>query len=247
MDTRGRVIKSGEMGQTRLNSFNPNDALHEVQHKIDAANSKLKLERDKATSEVQALYDKAIQEGFQAGYDKGLQQGLSEQEAAYSSRLAEEVRQRTESALALLKTVGDDLSARPAEWVRQWEPEAMELLCSIAARVARKIVDDDHQTIQRTLAEVLGMVARAPKITAHVHPSDLETLQLNTESWQATVGKMGKVEFVADPALTRGGCRVETEHCSIDATVETQITRLLNEMASSADLSTTTPAPPSAP
>lgn len=247
MEIRGRVIKAAEMGQMRLNSFNPNDAMKEVQEKIDSANNQLKQERDKATAEVQALFDKATKDGYQAGYDKGLQQGLSEQEAAYNSRLAEEIRQRTDSALAVIQKIGEDLTSRPAEWVKQWEPEAMELVCSIAARVARKLVASDERTIERTLSEVLGMVARAPKITAHVHPADLETLQMHPEGWQSTVGKLGTVEFLPDPNLTRGGCRIETDHCSIDAGIETQIDRLLNEIASSADLSSSpspgTPAP----
>jgi len=247
MENRGRIIKAAEMGQMRLNSFNPNDAMREVQDKIESANNQLKLERDKATAEVQALYDKAMKEGFQAGYDKGLQQGLSEQEAAYNSRLTEEIRQRTESIHAVIQKIGEDLTARPAEWVKQWEHEAMELVCSIAARVARKLVASDERTIERTLSEVLGMVARAPKITAHVHPADLETLQMHPESWQSTVGKLGAVEFLSDPNLTRGGCRIETEHCSIDASIETQIDRLLNEIASSADLSSSSSPEASAP
>jgi flagellar assembly protein FliH len=231
MSGSGRVIKADQISPVSFSSFRPDDALAKIQDEVVSAQRQLDEQRTSATSEVQSLYDKATQEGYRAGYDKGLRQGLLEQEAAYKARLAEEVNQRVDSAARLLAAVAEQLSAQPVEWVKQWENRALDMVTAVAERVARKAVAADPESILRTLREVLLMLARAPKITVTVHPTDRETLELNEPFWKEVLSKSAQVEFAVDPGLTRGGCRVATEHCAVDATIETQIGKLLREIA----------------
>lgn len=227
----GRIIKADQVAPQSPTPFRPDDALARIEVEVQAANSKLAQDRQRATAEVQTVYDKAHVDGYRDGYEKGLQQGLSEQEAAYASRLKEEVSQRVTSVIASLEGAIADLQARPAEWVKKWEPEGTELVLSIARRVARQAVARDGEVITRTLTEILSMIARAPRITVHLHPTDLETLEMHPERWRSAVSKSTEIEFVTDESLTRGGCQVATETCTVDATVETQIDRLLAELA----------------
>jgi flagellar assembly protein FliH len=230
MSSSGRVIKADQISPVSVSSFRPDDALAKIENEVALAQQKLNSERNSAAAEVQAIYDKANAEGFQAGYDKGLQQGLAEQEAAYRDRLLEEVNQRTESVVRSLESALMDLASRPEQWVRGWETQALDIVTSVAGRVARKMVDADPEVITRTLHEILLMIARAPKITIAVHPVDHQTLDLQPQAWRDSIAKSAKIDIVSDPELTRGGCRVTTEHCSIDARIETQIEKLLREI-----------------
>jgi flagellar assembly protein FliH len=230
MSSSGRVIKADQISPVSVSSFRPDDALAKIENEVALAQQKLNAERNSATAEVQAIYDKANAEGFRAGYDKGLQQGLAEQEAAYKARLTEEVNQRTDSLVRSLEAALTELASRPEQWVKGWEAQALEMVTSIAERVARKLVEADPQVITRTMHEILLMIARAPKMTIAVHPIDLQTLELQPEAWRDTIPKSAQVDIVGDPELTRGGCRVTTEHCSIDARIETQIEKLLREI-----------------
>jgi flagellar assembly protein FliH len=227
------VIKADQISPVSVSSFRPDDALAKIENEVALAQQKLNAERNTATAEVQAIYDKANAEGFQAGYDKGLQQGLAEQEAAYKGRLTEEVNQRTESVVRSLELTIQDLASRPEQWVKGWEAQALDIVTSVAGRVARKMVEADPQVITRTVHEILLMIARAPKMTIAVHPVDRQTLELQPESWRDTVAKSAQIDIVSDPELARGGCRVTTEHCSIDARIETQIEKLLREIVGS--------------
>jgi flagellar assembly protein FliH len=245
MSNTGRVIKADQIAPVGVSSFRPDDALAKIQEEVSHAQQRLNQERASATAEVQALYDRAIQEGYQAGYDKGLQQGLAEQEAAYQNRLKEEVSQRTESAIRSLQSVMDDLSKRPASWAQSWETQAREIVVSVAERVARKVVEADPTTICRTLREILLMLARAPKITVTVHPTDRETLESRPDDWRGVISKSVPLEWVTDAKIARGGCLVQTDHCSIDARIEVQIEKLLREIVGApipAATETTSPA-----
>ncbi|MBY0588260.1 hypothetical protein K2X85_13870 [bacterium] len=238
MASTGRVIKADQLAPVSVSSFRPDDALAKIQDEVSNAQRRLNEDRASATAEVQALYDQAQKEGHQAGYDKGLQQGLAEQEQAYKVRLVEEVTQRTSSVVSAIQTLVQDLSQRPAEWTKTWETQALEIVTSVAERVTRRMVQADPDTITRTLREILLMLARAPKITITVHPTDRETLEMRPEAWRDLLPKSVELDWETDPQLTRGGCRVRTEHCAIDATVETQIEKLLREiLGTPADLS----------
>jgi flagellar assembly protein FliH len=230
MIPKGRILRPEKGNQQQVASFRPDDALKRIEEEVARANSKIESDRQRATTEVQAVFDKANQEGYRAGYERGLQQGLTEQEAAYRSRLQEEIDKRTESITRTIEAAANEITRLPAEWIREWEPQAMDLIVSIASRVARKVVSSDDETVVRTLREILSMVARAPAIVVYLHPADMETVKLRSVDLQAVVGRSANIRFEAQSDLDRGGCRVETDHCQIDASVETQIARLLDEI-----------------
>lgn len=230
----GRIIKAGDLADRQLARYNPDDALRSVQAKIDAANQHLRRERELAAAEVQRIYDEAARKGYETGYARGVEEGRAAQEAEYGARLESEVAARSEFLKSALESAASKLDAARSEWLDRWEASAVEIVCAIASRVARKVVADDSLAIQRTLRDVLSLVAGSSKIVVRLHPDDVESIRTASnpiDIWERT---RADVEFVADAEATRGGCRVETEHCSIDALVETQISKLLAEVAGEA-------------
>jgi flagellar assembly protein FliH len=244
----GRIIKAGALGDRQLARYNPDDALRSVQAKIDEANLNLRRERELAAAEVQRIYDEAARKGYETGYARGVEEGRASQEAEYRAKLENEVAARSEALRAALEGVASKLDAARSEWLSRWEEAAVEIVCAVASRVARKVVSDDSLAIRRTLREVLSLVSGSSKIVVRLHPDDVDSIRTASnpiDLWEKT---RPDVEFVADAEVTRGGCRAETEHCSIDALVETQISKMLAEVAgeaaSAGEASDANPPPP---
>lgn len=238
----GRIIKAGEMADRQLVRYNPDDALRSVQEKVEAASSQIREERDRATAEVQRIHEEAAKRGYDAGFAKGSEEGRAAEQAAYQRKLEEEVASRCTSLKDAMEGVAARADAARVEWLVEWEESAVEIVRAIASRVARKVVASDESTIRRTLREILQLVANSGKVVAYLHPADIESIQWPSNPLSSWATKQQDLEFVADETLTRGGCRVETEFSSIDATVETQIEKLLSEITPNSETSTPTTA-----
>jgi flagellar biosynthesis/type III secretory pathway protein FliH len=63
-----------------------------------------------------------------------------------------------------------------------------------------------------------------------LNPQDAEYLGRQIETIVRELNPVGRVEVVADPRITPGGCRLETTHGSIDQKLETQLKRIEEEL-----------------
>jgi type III secretion protein L len=132
----------------------------------------------------------------QEAYEQGLQQwndAVAEANAARDRRLAES------------------------------EPEMIRL----AVRIAQKIIGAElrlnPQAIVTMAAECLQGLRRERSLTLRVQPGDVDRLREQITLLREAAGPRRTIEVVADPAITSGGCIVESEYGVIDARLETQI------------------------
>jgi len=162
----------------------------------------------------------------QSGYDAGHAQGYADgMRAAQQARAAD--LQRVESLVAQLRGGFDELSSRTADVL-------LDLALDIAAQVVRREVQTRRDAVLPVVREALGMV-----IDSHAHP----TLRLAPADFalvrQAMQddGRLQGCRCIEDPSIAPGGCRVETAHGDVDATLATRWRRVVQS------LGCTTPAP----
>ena len=65
----------------------------------------------------------------------------------------------------------------------------------------------------------------------HLHPEDHANLGQQVTRLTAEMAALGPTTVVADPAISPGGCRVETRFGSIDQQFEAQLARIEKELA----------------
>jgi flagellar assembly protein FliH len=63
-----------------------------------------------------------------------------------------------------------------------------------------------------------------------LHPDDLAHLQEHQATWREQAAQL---EFVADPEMERGGCRLDSDRGGFDATLQTQLSTLHEALAAS--------------
>lgn len=155
-------------------------------------------------AELQRLEDQARQEGFE--------QGLAEGRA--------EARRERDAQAAQLATLFDAL-ARP---LRDVDHEVEEALVDLAVRIARRVVahELDAHPAEHMTALVHRLVDMLPAsgqtVTIHLHPDDAALLR-------ESLGEAGERGWVLkdDPAIARGGCRLESGASHLDAPIEARL------------------------
>jgi len=158
--------------------------------------------------ELEALEQQAREEGYAAGRAEGL--------AA--------ARQQLDERLARLDTLYE-AAAHPLQALdEQTERE----LARLAMVVARRVIVHELQLSPGSIAQAVRQAAKAlpaatRQLRVHVHPDDLLLLrELGTAEthWQ----------LLADPALARGDCQLDSEHSRLDARVETRLAAVIDSV-----------------
>ncbi|WP_416426089.1 flagellar assembly protein FliH [Pseudomonas sp. App30] len=175
--------------------------------------------------EVQPLTLEELESIRQEAYNEGFATG--EKEGFHSTTL--KVRQEAEVALAAklqsLEQLMGHLMAPIAEQDSQIEKSLVELVAHITRQVIQRELKTDSSQIEHVLRESLKLLPMgAGNVRIFVNPQDFEQVKAlrerHEESWR----------ILEDEALLPGGCRVESEHSRIDASMETRITQAIAQL-----------------
>ncbi|HDS1680086.1 TPA: flagellar assembly protein FliH [Pseudomonas putida] len=167
--------------------------------------------------ELEAIRQEAYNEGFATG----------EREGFHSTQL--KVRQEAEEALAAklasLEQLMGHLLDPIAEQDAQIERSVVHLVAHMARQVIGRELRSDSSQITQVLREALKLLPMgADNIRIHLNPQDFELAKAlrerHEESWK----------LLEDEALLPGGCRIETLHSRIDATMETRIEKAVAQL-----------------
>lgn len=167
--------------------------------------------------ELEAIRQDAYNEGFAAGEKDGFHAGQlkarQEGEAALAPRLT------------ALETLMRQLFEPIAEQDRQLEASLVELVGHMTREVIQRELVIDSSQIRQVLREALKLLPMgAENVRIHLNPQDFERVKAlrerHEESWR----------ILEDDSLLPGGCRVESEHSRIDASVETRLTQALKQL-----------------
>jgi flagellar assembly protein FliH len=154
--------------------------------------------------------------------------------AAGMKKVGEMVQQRLGQQLetllpALQQTIRDIRHAKQA-WLSHWEKATVRLATAIAGRVVRRQIERDPKIPLALVREALDLAAGSSHLRIHLNPLDLQTLGTQTETLVREMAPMATAELLPDPAVTRGGCRLETQLGIIDQRLESQLARIEEEL-----------------
>lgn len=161
---------------------------------------------------IEDLQRQAHQEAFEQGRREGLEKG----------------RQQVQERVARLESMMRGL-ARPLE---QLDERVMEEIAALAVAIARRLI---RREIKADPGQIMAVIQQAAavlpassrRIRLLVNPEDAAIVK---EHLSALPDHSGAWQLIEDPALMRGGCRIETEHSRIDASVERRLAAITAEI-----------------
>lgn len=146
--------------------------------------------------------------------DEGRLAGLAEGRAAARQELCQRVAQFDAVCMA---------ASRPLQALDEQVLQELTRLAMVAARrVLARELQLSPELVARAVREAANALPAATReLRVHLHPLDLALLQ-----------SMGSAEshwqLLADPGLSRGDCRLESEHSRLDARVETRLAAVVD-------------------
>lgn len=156
-----------------------------------------------AGEQVQALRD----DGYLRGYNEG-------RKAAEEDVLQE--------IAALAAVVGGVEEARERHFA-DLEPRVVRLALAIAEKILHRQVALDPGIVVDVVRDGLRRLAGAESVTVRLAPEDVDLVKEHGPDLAAGFGDQSRIRVVADPAMPRGGCMIESEAGEVDARLETQL------------------------
>jgi flagellar assembly protein FliH len=156
--------------------------------------------------DLEALEEQAREEGYAAGRSEGLA-SAQQQLRANMARL-------------------DALYASAAQPLQALDDAVEQELAQLALVVARRVIAHELKASPERVVQAVRQAAAAlPSATrelrVRLHPDDLALLReldMGETHWQ----------LLADPSLSRGGCRLESERSRLDARLETRLAAMVD-------------------
>ena len=189
-------------------------------------------ERSATPAAYRAAFDAGFKAGHQAGHqagrEAGIAQGLERSIAQAAEQAAAEQRLAQLQAGASLATriaeLSEALAARFAEFETETADELVALTLELAQHALRSSLAIRPEAIVDVVRESLAaLVDVRSRVRVHLNPADAELVRAALAEQTDKPG----CEIVCDPAITAGGCRIETPRAEVDAQVETRWRRTL--------------------
>jgi type III secretion system HrpE/YscL family protein len=152
--------------------------------------------------EIVATAERAREEARESGFRQGFEQGAGQWvEALHAAR------------------------ARVAVAARRAQPEIVRLALRVAEKILRQRIETHPGAIAPMVDEALRafLAQNQTRVVLRVHPADEKVLSAHRQRWLERNPTIGGLVVVPDETIGRGGCRLESESGTVDATLETQL------------------------
>lgn len=157
-----------------------------------------------ALMDAEKLRAQAYQEGFKDGVARGLEDWS-------------DARREVEALAA-------ELPEAYGRFCEAQVPELARLATAAAEMLLKEQLTLEPERIVGIVEEAVRCLNASSRICVHLHPEDLNIVRHQAAFQDTRQG--AALEFVADNALERGGCWLESEQGQVDATVEGRVDRL---------------------
>lgn len=198
---------------------------------VDVAEATQVLTVEEIESMQKQAYDEAFELGRQQGFEQGLKTGFEQghQQGIETGRKEgyEESQHLLQKQVSELNSLLETLAQPFKNLDDQVENELVKLVITIAKHIIRREIKFDSGQIVGVIREAVNVLPLATqKITLNLHPDDAELvrsvlkLDENPPPWR----------LQDNPLVTRGGCLVETESSTVDATLEKRLSEVIAMM-----------------
>jgi len=148
--------------------------------------------------------------------EEAYQEGLRRGEVAAREQFEAHVGEAADA----LKAAADAMLQARTEFIESLEPQVVALSVLAARRVLQRELHTDTELVHATVRRALERIADRQHVTVRLNPADHEALRAEKVRLLEDFKGVEEVELLADPALTRGSCVIDSKTMQADARLD---------------------------
>jgi len=176
-----------------------------------AADPAAQAQRQQSDAAEQESHLAALErDAFAKGYAQGERAGV------------EAGNRRGDAMVRRLGETLEELASLRQTLLQQSERQLVQLALAVARRIVRREIAADEELLMALARVALDKLGEAGQATIRLHPEDFaRAAARGADRWEAA-----HVTVVADAAVSRGGCLVESPFGFVDASIDAQFQEL---------------------
>ena len=167
-----------------------------------------KAEALRLVEEAEARVEKIEKDAYEKGFKEGEAEGRKVGEEAFAAQI---------SQAAQVIEAGKTERQRICSL---YEKDIFALVTSMVDHLVNHEASVNHRVIEKCLHKTLRFVVDNSQVVAHLHPEDFLRIKDAVVEDPLFIENADRVELMEDPAISQGGCLLETTFGEIDATLE---------------------------
>jgi flagellar assembly protein FliH len=185
-----------------------------------------------ATARTQAggVTDAARAEGLEHGRREGYEAGLAQGQAEGREQALAEYREQMSAAAEALSRAQAEFEAAQQEFRGHVLRDCVDLALAVARRITRLQAQFDPQVLSANLEQAVKLVVGSRCFRIAFHPHDRAAMDAALDQLKVSYSSLDTVRLIEDATLSRGGCRIYTESGLIDADIDSQLDRLIEQI-----------------
>ncbi|MFN8945170.1 MAG: FliH/SctL family protein [Pseudobdellovibrionaceae bacterium] len=174
----------------------------------------------KVLQRIKEIQEKAYEEAYQLGLEDG-------RKMAFDKNLI-----HLQQCLQEFNLFLTSISAMKNEILKQNERHVIDLIYQTASKVCMQEIKDNPELIISIVKQVLQASAEQENVTVRISEEQHKFIEEFLQHQQKTFAEYPNIQFQADPSIQNGGCTVETNFSVIDATIETRLQVIWDQVRS---------------
>ena len=189
--------------------------------KLGAANAEAGSKVEETSAAVQEQFEQARARGYQEGLAEGKQEGAQQAQQQAQQQMQAQLQPRMQELNSLLTTLSHSLN----EEDYKLEQTLFTLVRQIAEAVIGHELKTDPGKIMKVIRDTLSALPpNRDHVRIRLNPADKaladEAIKEGGENWHV----------IADAAIARGGCVIETEQSTADFSIEDRLASVLEQL-----------------
>ncbi len=180
----------------------PASAKEQEGHKAAADNKLI------SSAELQVLQDQAYQKGLIDAQAK--------------------VEQKIQSTLETLLDACQKMDLLRSTMLIKNKEHMINIILTLTKIILKQELATKRDIIASTIETALDQAIQNDEYHITVHPDDLAVIEKMKPEIIATIRSLEHIVLKVDSKISKGGCLIESDTCSVDATIETQLENAKN-------------------
>ncbi|HOK41674.1 MAG TPA: FliH/SctL family protein [bacterium] len=201
----------------------------EKEKKIKSVESEILHIKEKILKEAEEVKQRIINQAQQEAIkikEESKNKGYSEGYNAGKEKIEKEFAAKFNT----INLIINKLEQEKKEQLLKYENDIIHLTFDIAKKIIKQEIKSDRNIILNNLRYVIKKISDCKIIRIFVNPEEIQILKEYQSEIKSKLPSLEKIEFIADNNIDVGGCKVETEFGSFDASIKTQILELEQEL-----------------
>ncbi len=182
--------------------------------------------------DVDALIEEARQQGYRQGQSDAQKQFETELQQRLKEYQVHEINPELERLATLIASIQQQWKAIG----KKIEDAVLTLAMNIAQQVIKSEITSNGKTILNQAREAIRHLTGVERIRIRVNPEDEKILKQYRSELITASDSVKELIFDVDESITRGGCIIESESGNVDATIETQMKKILEILTADHEL-----------